>query len=100
MDVGGSVFELVECHLARLAAAMATTPGLSFDALSTPADLAALNLREWRARQAHRLEVGLTEAEARGFATPRPNVFVPLVREAAQKAILAAATTAAADRAR
>ncbi|MDO9352585.1 MAG: hypothetical protein Q7T55_02755 [Solirubrobacteraceae bacterium] len=99
VGVGGSVFELVECHLARLAAEMAAIDGLSFDALTAPAELEALNLREWRAKQAHRLEVGFTEAEARGFATPRPNVFVPLVREAAQAAIVAAATKAAADRA-
>lgn len=100
VDVGGSVFELVECHLARLAAEMAATPGLSFDALTTPAQLSELNLREWRAKQAFRLEVGFTEAEARGFASARPNVFVPLVREAAHEAIIAAATKAAGDRAR
>lgn len=82
--------EVIELHRARVAHALAHTSGLALRPWRNAADLLAAQERQRQAKLAYRLAVGKDEWEARSVPVNHPEVFVPLMREAALAYVRAA----------
>lgn len=78
-------------HKARVHALLATTPGLEVVPVVSLDDWSAMQEDQRQRRLAHRLDVGLTETEARGIPFGPPDLTVPLLQAAARDAVARAA---------
>ncbi|MBH9578070.1 hypothetical protein [Inhella proteolytica] len=83
VDASLPLEEVIELHRARVAHELAHTPGLALRPWKNAADFIAAQERQRQAKLAYRLAVGKDGWEARSVPVKHPEVFVPLMREAA-----------------
>ena len=83
VDASLPLIEVIELHRARVAHVLTHTPGLALRPWQNAADYRGAQERQRQAKLTYRLAVGMDETEARSVPVNHPEVFVPLVREAA-----------------
>lgn len=94
VDTAVAIDDLIALHRARVRLLLATTPGLSIQPVTTAPQFAEMQEALRQRKAEFRLAEGLSESEARGMAPEFPEIAVPLLREAAHRACIAAATAA------
>lgn len=84
VDIDQPLAEVLALHRARVAWALARSPGVTVQPVRDAAAVLAQQERQRQAKNAHRLAVGLTLFEALAVPSDQPEHFVPLLQAAAR----------------